>query len=399
MKPRVLLAHNYYRSRTPSGENICFELERLLLKRKGNLAGSFVRHSDQLEGWGIFGKLAGAASTPWNPFSARTLIGDIERCAPDVVHVHNTFPLLSPSIFRAIGNRTAKVLTLHNYRLFCAAAIPLREGRVCTECLDRRSSAPALKYGCYRGSRLATAPLALSISLHRAIGTWQHHVDAFIVLSEFQRGMVVAAGLSAEKVHVKPNYFPGNPAVVPWQQRGDYVVFVGRLSSEKGVSALIRAWRAWGDGAPELRIVGDGPLRAELEELARGAPVRFIGAVSPAGAHAEIAHARLLVLPSECFEGFPMTLCEALALGTPAGVSDLGPLPEIVENGVSGFTFEPGQPEALLAAVRRHWDDQPELERLGRGARAAFEARYTEEANYRMLMDIYQSAIEAAARA
>jgi glycosyltransferase involved in cell wall biosynthesis len=253
MRPiKILLLHNFYRSASPSGENQVFEMERALLERRGHQVEVLTRHSDEIAGQGMRGAIKGAASTPWNPFSARELRKRIASFGPDVVHVHNTFSLLSPAVFPA-ARGTARVLTLHNYRLFCAAAIPMRDGRVCTDCLDQRSVLPALRFGCYRGSRVATVPMAASIALHRCRGTWNKDVEAFIALSEFQRHRFVDAGLPTERVHVKPNFYPGNPVMVPWRERADRVVFVGRLSAEKGVRTLLRAWAQWGERAPPLR--------------------------------------------------------------------------------------------------------------------------------------------------
>jgi glycosyltransferase involved in cell wall biosynthesis len=249
-------------------------------------------------------------------------------------------------------------------------------------------------HGCYHNSRVATAPIAFSVALHRALNTWKKHVDAFICLSNFQREVMINAGLPREKVHVKPNFYPGNPEPVTWAARKPYVVFAGRLTAEKGVVSLVRAWRAWGAGAPELRIVGDGAFGAELVDMAKGLPVRFLGQLSAEQAQAQIAHAQLLVLPSECFEGFPMVVREAFAFGTPAAVSTLGPLPSIVEHGKSGITFQPANPDSLLHEVRSAWETPGLLEHLGAGARAEFESKYNEEANYATLMDIYRQALE-----
>jgi glycosyltransferase involved in cell wall biosynthesis len=323
----------------------------------------------------------------------------VERLKPDVVHSHNTFPLISPGIFHAIGRRAARVLTLHNYRLFCPAGIPMRDGKVCTECLDARTPWPALRHGCYRQSRIATLPLAFGVGLHRMLDTWTKQVDGFIALSEFQGQRMVNSGLPADRVHVKPNFYPGMPPVRPWSERAPYVVFVGRLQAEKGVRSLLRAWAAWGANAPELRLVGDGELRPELERMAVGLPVRFLGQVPAAEAQAQIAAARLLVLPSEWFEGFPMVVREAFAFGTPPGVSDLGPLPSIVRAGESGVVFEHANPRSLLDAVRTAWQTPGLLERLGRGARAEFETKYTEDGNYGTLMEIYRRAIEVSRKA
>jgi len=391
---RILLVHNFYGSAAPSGENEVFEAEKMMLRSHGHEVAELTRHSDEIRTRGALGVLQGALATPWNPWMASAVRKVLGRLEPDVVHVHNTFPLISPAIFHAIGSRAARVLTLHNYRLFCPAAIPMRQGRVCTECLDRRSSWPALRHGCYRGSRLATLPLAMNVALHRALGTWTKQVDAFVVLSEFQRLRMVEAGLPADKMYAKPNFYRGSPVLVPWETREPCVVFAGRLTAEKGVEGLLRAWRLWGAAAPELRIVGDGPLRDSLERIAPGLPVRFLGQLSVPDAQAQIARSHLLVLPSECFEGFPMVVREAFAFGTPVAVSNIGPLPEIVQAGVNGLGFEAANPQSLAWELRRVWSQPRLLERLGKGARATYERNYTEAANYASLMKIYRQAIE-----
>jgi len=393
---KILLAHNYYGSSAPSGENQVFEAERDLLRAHGHEVREFTRHSDEIRRQGAYGAVRGALATPWNPFAALALRRAVEAFRPDVVHVHNTFPLLSPGIFHGIGRRAARVLTLHNYRPFCPAAIPLRAGRVCTDCLDRRSVWSALRHGCYRGSRLATLPLAANVALHRRLGTWNQQVEAFITLSEFQRERLVAAGLPVERVHVKPNFYPGRPEPVPWAEREATVVFVGRLTAEKGVTTLLRAWRAWGAAAPVLELVGEGALRGELEAQAAGGPagrIRFLGQVSAAEAVRRIARARLLVLPSECYEGFPMVIREAFAHGTPCAVSALGPLPSIVETGVSGLVFAPGDAADLHRRVAAAWVAPGLLPRWGEGARQAFESHYTEAANHERLLAIYAAAL------
>lgn len=392
---RILLVHNFYGSIAPSGENVVFEAEKTLLRSRGHALAEFSRHSDKIRGQGAWGAIKGAAATPWNPWSARAIRQAVAHFQPDVVHVHNTFPLISPSIFHALaGTGVARVLTLHNYRLFCPAAIPMRAGQVCTDCLDRRSVLPALQHGCYRHSRLATVPLAINVALHRAAGTWSHQVDAFIALTEFQRQRVVDAGLSASRVFVKPNFYPGNPTVVPWAQRMPYVVFAGRLTAEKGVATLLRAWQLWGPHAPELRVLGDGELRNKLETMAVGLPVRFLGQLTSKDAEQQIAESCLLVLPSEWYEGFPMVLREAFAFGTPAAVSDLGPLPSIVKNGINGVVFDSSNPEALLHEVRKIWSSPGVLEKMGGAARVAFDEKYTAESNYKQLALIYMHAMQ-----
>lgn len=390
---RILLVHNYYGSAAPSGENQVYRTEKALLVSRGHEVDELTRHSDRVRQQGVWGAVKAGFATPWNVFAYLQFRRMLDTFQPDVVHVHNTFPLISPAIFHAIGQRAASVLTLHNYRLLCPAAIPTRDGEVCTDCIDRRSVKPALRHSCYRASRLATLPLAANVALHRVVGTWQLKVDAFITLSDFQRNLMTAGGLPARRIHVKPNFYAGAPVVVPFAQRPNYLVFVGRLGEEKGLRALIQAWQDWGPGAPVLQIIGDGPLRTTLQHQAAGLPVEFLGQVSAETAQAHIARARLLLLPSECFEGFPMVIREAFAFGTPAAVSNLGPLPDIVQDGKSGLVFEAGNPGNLLDAVRSAFQAPGLLERLGQGARSEFEKKYTEEANYQALMHIYESAI------
>jgi len=297
-------------------------------------------------------------------------------------------------VFWGVGDRAAKTLTLHNYRLVCPNAIPMRNGKVCTACFEKAFPWPSLIHRCYRNSLFADAPIALSVWLHKVVGTWRDQVDAFICLSEFQRDALIAVGFPAERVYVKPNFFSGDPQPVPWTDREPYAVFAGRLSPEKGVMRLVEAWQQWGSEAPELRIAGDGPLKEELMRSARSAKIRFLGQLDPAQTHSVIARARLLLMPSEWFEGFPMTIAEAFAHGTTVATSGIGPLPGIVQDGVNGLVFNPGDPESLLAVVKKAWETPGLLERLGQGARKSFVEKYTEEANYNMLMEIYAKAIE-----
>jgi len=390
---KILLVHNFYGSAAPSGENMVFEAEKSLLQKNGHDVAVFTRQSDEIRNNGFAGMLRGAFATPWNRQMFDAIKKVLVAFKPDVVHAHNTFPLISPAIFHAVGNKAARVLTLHNYRLFCPAAIPLRNGRVCTECIESKTVWPSLKYGCYRGSRLATMPLAFSVGLHRMLGTWTKHVDAFIALSDFQRKLMARAGLPGGRTYVKPNFYPGNPSIIPWEKRGRFAVFVGRLSAEKGVKSLLHAWKLWGANAPVLYLVGDGKLRSDLEKMAKGLPVKFSGQVSSSEAQDYIARARLLILPSECFEGFPMVVREALAFGTPLAVSNLGPLPSIVEHGKNGVVFEPANPQSLLDEVRVAWETPNLLEKLSAGARMEFESKYTEDVNYKILMDIYEKAV------
>lgn len=390
---RILLVHNHYGSSAPSGENEVFRMEKYLLESHGHDVLTFEQFSDELRSHPVLGRLKGAMVTPWNPLSAHKIKQKIATFKPDVVHAHNTFPLISPSIFRA-SRGVGRVLTLHNYRLLCPNAIPMRDGNVCTQCLSERSVLPALKYGCYRGSKVATFPLAINVALNRWLKTWQCEIDAFIALSDFQKQVMGDAGLPSEKIYVKPNFYPGTPNVVPSVERKNYVVFVGRVSQEKGVKTLIKAWRYWGSEAPELRIVGDGPLCNELAKTAVDLPVKFLGHISSDEAQRQIKYASLLVLPSEWFEGFPMVIREAFAFGTPVAASAIGPLPHIVRDGHNGKIFQPKDHLSLYSAIKSLFDTPSILSELGANARMSYEELYNQDANYQMLINIYMNAIE-----
>jgi glycosyltransferase involved in cell wall biosynthesis len=261
---------------------------------------------------------------------------------------------LSPSVFYAASREPATILTLHNYRLCCAAGMPMRDG-------------------CYRGKKLATVPLAASIALHRFLGTWTKLVTTFIVLSEVQKRRMADAGLLVERIAVKPNYYPGYPEPIRWTDREDTAVFAGRLTEDKGVRELIAARTRWGPSSPTLEVIGDGPLMAEFRstvESARTSPIRFMGFLPSSATAERMRKAKLVILPSKCFEGFPLVVREAFAFGTPVAVSELGPLPEIVTDGVNGLVFRAGDPSSILGVVMTNWTVKGVLEQLSRGARS-----------------------------
>jgi glycosyltransferase involved in cell wall biosynthesis len=396
---RIVLAHNYYGSSAPSGENVVFAAESALLRDRGNTVLEFTRHSDEIRGTGIRGTLAGAFSTPWNPFSKRALERLIQRERPSIIHVHNSFPLLSPSIYHINTKEpVARVLTLHNYRIFCAAGIPMRAGLPCTKCLDWRSISPGLQYGCYRNSRAATIPMGVMIALHRRLHTWTSQVDAFIALTPFQKDVLCSAGLPRDKVHIKPHFYPDPPSPLPWNERDEKVVFVGRLGLEKGVHVLIDAWRQFGARAPLLELIGDGPERSSIErriqESGLADRIALCGQLPFPAAQEKIARARLLILPSLWFEAFGLVVLEALALGVPVAASRIGSLPCMIDDGVNGVLFEPGNPNDLCRKLQLLWSSQDMLKAYSIAARNEFESKHTADTNYEIMMDIYTKAIE-----
>lgn len=389
---KILQVHNYYRSSVPSGENTVVDYERKLLRNHGHEVKLFSRNSDTLIQQGTIGAIRGGLTAAWNPASKHAISPYLEKFNPDVVHVHNTFPLISPSIFHVIGKRAPKVLTLHNYRLVCANAYPLRNNKVCTECIQSSTSLPAVFHGCYRGSRIATLPLAASISLHRNI-TWSTKVDAFIVFTEFQRELIASAGIPRNKIHIKPNGQDCDVIKQPFKHRVDEILFIGRISEEKGVRPMIQAWRKMGRSAPKLKLIGEGPIKEELVQASRGLNLEFMGKLDRQSTQAAISRAKLLIVPSVWFEGFPMVILEAFASGTPVAASDIGALKEIVINRKNGVRFPPGDPESIAGTVRELWKDNLLLKELSDGAFSTYESRYSEDMNAMRLAEIYSAAI------
>ena len=394
---RILLVHNYYGSSAPSGENVVFEAERDLLRAHGHEVQTFTRYSDTIRGRGLWGKIVGALSTICNPFAARALARQCRAFRPDIVHFHNTFPLISLWTVRTAAKFAPVVMTLHNYRLLCAAGTPLRDGKACRACFPVNVKPrfwPALRFRCYRKSLAATLPLALSNWLYgTCLKRW---VARFIVLSEFQRRTLLECGYPVDRLVVKGHFVEDGSPLEPraLAQRRDFL-FVGRLSSEKGVVTLIQAWERIWKMCPSssLLIVGDGDLHSQATRLGRGMNVKWLGRKSREEVRFLIWGARCLVVPSECWETFGLSAVEAMSLSVPVVVSDLGALPSLVKDGQTGIVFKAGDEDALAMALRRMVQmDESNYRRMCRAAREDYERCFTPQQNYVQLMAIYKEA-------
>jgi glycosyltransferase involved in cell wall biosynthesis len=386
---RILIVHNEYVHK--GGEDVVLANEAALLAGKGHEVTRATVSNRSISG--VLDRLKTALYTASSPIGAKWMRERLAESRPDVVHVHNFFPLLSPSIYRVCNEHPVPVVqTLHNYRTVCANAMLLRDSRPCELCVTG-SPYQSLRYRCYRHSVVATLPLARMIAGNRAAETWQREVDLFIALTEFARSRFLAAGFPPERVVVKPNFVadPGPPASIAGEDGS--VLFVGRLAPEKGIETLMRAWT---NLAVPLIVAGDGPMRP-LVEASTSPHVEAIGWKSSAEVAAEMDRARFLVMPSEWYEGFPMTLVEAFAHGRPVLVSRLGSMAEIVEDGVSGIHVNPGDVADWAAKVHWAYDHPAEMAAMGRKAREIYEQRYTAERSYAMLVEIYRFAMEACA--
>lgn len=383
---RVLQVHNRYQQR--GGEDAVADAEAELLAQHGHVVHRLLRHNDEIRQRSPLSVAIGAIDAQDTHRALRELAISFR---PDVVHVHNFFPLVSPGVFRAAASLgLPTVLTLHNFRLLCPQAMLLREGRVCEDCVGRVPWRGVLRR-CYRGSAAQTAVVAAQVQWHRWTGTWRQHVHRYIALNEFCRDKFVAGGLPAERISVKPNFID---LPVPDEAERDGLLFVGRLSAEKGVRVLADAMRL---APPELacQVIGDGPERSVLDSVDA---VRILGALPPDEVYARMRRAHALVLPSICYENHPRTLVEAFACGLPVIASRLGALASLVDEGSTGLLFEPGNPADLAAKLA--WLQQHPLEarRMGRAARAHYVAAWTPTANHDALIDIYAAARDTAAR-
>jgi glycosyltransferase involved in cell wall biosynthesis len=306
--------------------------------------------------------------------------------------------MVSPSVYEVCQDEgVPAVQTLHNYRLLCPASTFYRKGAVCEDCVTD-GLLRSVQHACYRDSRAMSAAIALMLQTHRSRQTWSKGIAAYIAISSFVRDRFVESGFSENTIHVKPNFVEPDPG--ERTQPGDYALFVGRLSPEKGLSTLLQAWQRLPAAVP-LVIAGDGPMRHDLEaEVAKKklSMVHFAGRLGREEVYDAMKKAAFLVVPSVWHEPFGLIVAEAFACGTPVLGARVGAIPEMLDDQVTGLHFAPGDPDDLAEKVAWAWQHRSELAAMGKTARGVYEDRYTANQNYRLLMDIYDSAIESHAR-
>jgi glycosyltransferase involved in cell wall biosynthesis len=378
--PRVLIVHNRYRQ--PGGEDVVAEAQARLLRERGHEVRVFEKDNREIDGYGIVRKVGLFFKTADNTGAALEIARVAHDFRPEVAFVHNTLPLLSPAIYAPLGKLGVKVVQfLHNYRLVCAAGTLYRDGAPCTLCVDGDLS-HAVKYRCWTGSKFASLAYTRMIQRHRRLRTWHTKVDLFVALNSHMRDLLASKGVVPEdKIVVQPNflYVDDGDAAQPETQP---FVFAARLVPEKGVATLLKAHAV----APEipLTIIGEGPLGRD--------PVQppFAGYLPHEETLRQIRGARALVFPSEWPEGCPSTIIEAMALGKPVIASRVPGAAELVEDGVAGLLFEPGDAQALAACMRRLHEDAELARRLGQAGRARYEQRHSPDAGYARMVEVYR---------
>jgi glycosyltransferase involved in cell wall biosynthesis len=381
---KVLHVHTRYRER--GGEDSVVEAERTLLEHSGFEVESldFQNPSRPLA------SLSALARSPWNSTASGTVVEKARSWGADVVHIHNTWFILSPAVVSKLNRiGVPVVMTFHNYRLVCANAMLFRDGRPCEDCVGR-SPLPGIIHRCYRNSAVSSTMVAVTITTHRRRRTWEESLSVGIALTNFAKERLIAGGLRPERTLVKPNFVTDPGPRLNRPSASDRVLFVGRLSAEKGVGRLVEAWQGGRPEGLELVIVGTGPEESRLRELADSS-IRFAGRLAPEDVRKEMLSARALVVPSIWYEGQPMVILEALAAGLPVVHSDLGALAETAGRGGMSLGAGAGTESATRPVLMRLGDDDT-VEAVGREARKEYEARFTPERALEGLRGAYELA-------
>jgi glycosyltransferase involved in cell wall biosynthesis len=386
---KLLYIYNLYQQ--SGGENQWVQSEPDLFQARGHDVIVYRRDNNEIHDFSLWKRASLLWESAWSRESYEAVRTLIRRERPNVAHVYNTLALVTPSVYYACYEEGVPVVqTVYNYRLLCPAANFLRNGRVCEDCVQH-SLWRSVAHGCYRDSRLQSAALAWTLQSHRRRDTWNEIVDLYIVPTEFMRCKLIEGGLPAAKIVVKPNYHEPDPGLRVASDGS--ALYVGRLAPEKGVRTLLAAWQML-DRPPRLRVVGDGPLREELEEtVARrssGGGMELLGTRPHHEVIKLLKAAALLILPSEWYEAFPHVILEAFACGAPIVASRIGTLPDVIEDGVNGVLFEPGQAADLAAKVKWIVSHPDDARRMAMSARSDYETKYTADRNYERLLGIYR---------
>jgi len=386
---KIFVIHNHYRQ--PGGEDQVFEAETKLLESNGHEVFRYEMSNEHIAEMNAT-KLA--KSTVWNSLVMKDLRNLIRKEKPQIAHFHNTLPLLSPGAYYAAKTEGIPVVkTLHNYRMFCLNGLLFRDNKVCELCMNRWVPMPGLIHACYRSSYKASLAVTAMLSAHKLLRTWDRSIDLYIAPSEFAKQKYIQSGLAEHRIFVKPNFMFTDP--LKGKGDGQFALFVGRLSPEKGVQVVISAWEKCGHRIP-LKIAGDGP---EMKKIVKqdNRHIEILGWQSHSQILQLMESASFLIFPSVWYENLPMTIIEAYASGLPVIASNMGSMPSLIDPGRTGLLFKPNDPDDLADKVSWVLDNPENLDRMRVYARSEFEEQYTSEKNYHLLMEAYKKGIAIAA--
>ncbi len=389
---KILGVHNYYGDYGFGGESKVFESEMDLLESKGHDIKKFTCTNFDVKNYSLFKRMHTYATSNWNHESYRLIKNTLDNFQPDIMHVHNTWLLLTPSIFQAAYELgIPSVVTLHNYRLACPSGQFIYKGRACEKCLGMNRPWPLLRNKCYRDSYLKSFLRYRLYTSPRKKDVWVRKIGAIISLTNFAANKYISAGVPKNKIVVKPNCIDDpleNTEFRQTKQKG--AIFIGRLSQEKGLITLIKAWK---DIDYPLTIVGDGPLKDQLESLATN-NVQFVGYLTADKTKEMLQSSAFIVFPSEWYEGFPMTLLEAMACGVPIVASRYGAMEAILIDCSTGLLFKKGDVADLKNTVSKLINNRILRKTLGERGRQEYLEKYTTSHNYQYLMDIYKPLVK-----
>ncbi len=390
---RILIGHNYYQ--IPGGEDAVVRSEIDMLRNFGHEVVFYERHNDEIGRLDPLRKTAHFLSLAHSQASYRQLRALLREKRPDIAHFHNIYYMMTPSVYKACRDEGVLVVqSLHNYRMMCSNALLFRDGHVCEDCL-KKDIWEGVKHRCFRDSSLMTAMMAFNLDKLWRRGVWINDVDRYIVAAEFTRRKYMDRGIPVEKISYKPHFIDVQRS--RREKDAGYAFYLGRLSHEKGVDTLLDAWRSLKD--IPLKIAGTGPMEEKLKSFAVGnglSQVEFLGFLKESQCLDILSEATALIIPSVCYENFPRVVVEAFACGVPVVASRLGSLQELIEDGETGLLFEPSDPKALVAAVRRCFENRLKTMQMGHNARGVFEDKYTVQTNHKRLMEIYEDVIHRA---
>lgn len=387
---KILLIHNKYKQ--AGGEDAIFEMEKSLLEGNNHQVKAVVFDNAEIDNLSKTLKLS--YQLVYNKKSKAIIEDAIIQFKPDVIHVHNFFYLASPSIFFAAHQANIPIIvTLHNYRLICSGSLLMRNDKPCELCTNQMFPLHGIKYGCHRDSRVQTAQLTLATGIHKFLRTWSTKVTEYICLTNFAKAKFTHSSLQLrpENIVVKPNSVDDiKPS--DFSERDNFFLFIGRLSQEKGIEVLLKAFA---NSNHVIEIIGDGPLRHLVVEAALQNPsIKYSGYQDKTVVYNRLRKSKALIVPSICYENLPTAILEAFAAGTPVIISDIGNLNEIVSNNYNGIHFKTNNANDLIRVVASVAANPQEFQPLYKNARRTFESNYTHEINYSNLMRIYQDAIQ-----
>ena len=388
---RILAVHNRYLQ--PGGEDNSHAAEVALLRAHGHDVDEYTQDNQRVA---QLGRARVAARTIWSRQTYREVRALLRDGRHDAVHIQNFFPLISPSIYYAArAQNVPAIQTLRNYRLFCTNGLMFRDNQPCEDCLGRPIAWPGIRHRCYRGSAAGTATVAAMQSTHRALGTWRRAVTRYVVLTEFAKQKFIQAGLPPHKLFVKPNFVDPDPC--PGRGDGNTLVFVGRLSEEKGIETLLNAWKTLApQAAVTLKIIGDGPMADRVKQFTTTHPsTQWLGAQLRQEVDHALGNAIALIFPSLWYEGMPRTIIEAYAKGTPVIAPRLGAMESMIRHNHTGYHFTPGDPADLAATIQHALQNPQTLQAMRENARREYEDNYTAQTNYTLLHRLIQDAVRS----